>query len=116
MKAIILAAGEGTRLEPLTNVRPKPMLPIVNKPLLEYVIESVAKTDIEEIVLVVGYERERIQDYFGNGEDFDADISYVFQSPQLGTGHAISQAKSKTGVHSSYSMAIGSLHPTRLEL
>ena len=97
MKAVILAAGEGTRLEPLTNVRPKPMLPVANKPLLEYVIESLKEAGINDLVLVVGYESERIQNYFGDGDAWNVDISYVFQSPQLGTGHAISQAKSVVG-------------------
>lgn len=94
MKALILAAGEGTRLEPLTNVRPKPMLPVANKPLLEYVIEAVIEAGISEIVLVVGYKRQRIQDYFGDGDRWNVDVSYVFQDPQLGTGDAILQAKS----------------------
>jgi glucose-1-phosphate thymidylyltransferase len=93
MKAVILAAGEGTRLEPLTNLRPKPMLPVANRPLLEYVVEAVAEAGITEIVLVVGYHRERIQSHFGNGDDWDVNIEYVGQDKQLGTGDAVLQAE-----------------------
>ncbi|WP_435358653.1 sugar phosphate nucleotidyltransferase [Haloarchaeobius sp. DFWS5] len=93
MKAVILAAGEGRRLEPLTNRRPKPMLPIANKPLLEYVVEAVAEAGIEEIMLVVGYKRERIQTHFGDGADWGVDIEYAVQEKQLGTGHAVLQAE-----------------------
>jgi len=93
MKAVILAAGEGRRLEPLTNRRPKPMIPVANRPLLEYVVESVADAGLEEVVLVVGYRRERIQTYFGDGDDWGVDIEYAVQENQLGTGHAILQAE-----------------------
>jgi len=97
MQAVILAAGEGTRLEPLTNVRPKPMLPIANKPILEHVIESVKTAGIEEVVLVVGYKRQRIQNYFGDGDDWDVDLTYVVQNNQLGSGHALLQAEGVIG-------------------
>jgi len=93
MKAVVLAAGEGTRLEPLTAVRPKPMLPVANKPLLEHVVEAAADAGIDEIVMVVGYKRERIQNHFGDGDDWDVDIEYVLQEKQLGTGHAVLQAE-----------------------
>ncbi|AGN00921.1 nucleotidyl transferase [Salinarchaeum sp. Harcht-Bsk1] len=92
--AVILAAGEGRRLEPLTNRRPKPMLPIVDQPLLEYVLEAVVDAGIEHVVFVVGYERDRIQTHFGDGDDWDVEISYALQETQLGTGHAVVQAES----------------------
>jgi glucose-1-phosphate thymidylyltransferase len=93
MKAVILAAGEGRRLEPLTDTRPKPMLPVANRPLLEHVVESVLEAGIEEIVLVVGYKRKRIQSHFGDGDDWGIDIEYAIQKKQLGTGHAVLQAE-----------------------
>ena len=93
MKVVVLAAGEGQRLEPLTNLRPKPMVPIANQPLLEYVIDSVSDAGIDEIVLVVGYKRERIQTYFGDGHRWGVDIEYAVQGKQLGTGHAVLQAE-----------------------
>jgi len=93
MKAIILAAGEGTRLRPLTRTRPKPMLPIANRPLLEHVLEACRKAGIDEFVFVVGYKRERIQSHFGDGDEWGVDIEYATQRKQLGTGHAVLQAE-----------------------
>ena len=91
--AVILAAGEGRRLEPLTNRRPKPMMPVANRPLLEHVVTAAAAADVERIVLVVGYGRERIRNHFGDGDEWDVTIEYVEQSTQLGTGHAVLQAE-----------------------
>ena len=93
MKAVVLAAGQGSRLKPLTNNRPKPMVPVANRPLLEYVVEAVADAGITDLVLVVGYKRDRIQTYFGDGDDFGVDIEYAVQEKQLGTGHAVLQAE-----------------------
>jgi glucose-1-phosphate thymidylyltransferase len=93
MKAIILAAGEGLRCRPLTLTRSKVMLPIANRPILEHVIDSLEKNGIFEIILVVGYEKERIMDYFQDGLNFGVKINYVEQKAQLGTAHAIEQAK-----------------------
>jgi len=92
MKAVILAAGEGKRLEPLTNRRPKPMLPVGNRPVLEHVVEAVADAGVDDVVLVVGYKRERIQTHFRDGDDWGVSIQYAVQSKQLGTGHALLQA------------------------
>lgn len=93
MKAVILAAGEGLRCRPLTLTRSKVMLPVANRPILEYIIRSLAKNDILDIILVVGYKKERIMDYFGDGINFGVRISYIEQNGQLGTAHAIKQAK-----------------------
>ncbi|MEF8894604.1 sugar phosphate nucleotidyltransferase [Halodesulfurarchaeum sp.] len=93
MKAVILAAGEGRRLSPLTNVRPKPMLPVANKPILADVIEAVAAAGLEEVLLVVGYKSDRIQQYVGDGDDWGVDVEYVHQEKQLGTGDAVLEAE-----------------------
>ena len=93
MKAVVLAAGEGTRLRPLTRFRPKPMLPVANRPLLEHVVKAVASAGIDDLVLVVGYHRKRIQNHFGDGTDWGIDITYAHQAKQLGTGHAVLQAE-----------------------
>lgn len=93
MKAVILAAGEGRRLKPLTNVRPKPMLPVANQPILANVVEAVADAGLEEILLVVGYKSDRIQQYFGDGDDWGVDIEYAHQTKQLGTGDAVLEAE-----------------------
>jgi glucose-1-phosphate thymidylyltransferase len=92
VKAIILAAGEGTRLRPFTDSVPKGMIFLANKPILSYVVESLVSAGITEIVMVVGYQKERIMDYFGDGNHVGAHITYVFQERQLGTGHALLQA------------------------
>ncbi len=93
MKAVILAAGEGLRCRPLTLTRSKVMLPVANKPLLEHIIKAIAENGIREIILVVGYKKERIMDYFGDGVDFGVEISYAFQDAQLGTAHAVKRIR-----------------------
>ena len=92
MKAVILAAGEGLRCQPLTLTRSKVMLPVANKPILEHVINALKSCGINEIIMVVGYKKERIMDYFQDGVDFKTNITYVEQKGQLGTAHAIKQA------------------------
>ena len=92
-QAIILAAGKGERLGVLTTMRPKVMLPIGNKPIVEYVVEALVANGILDIILVVGYQRLLIQDYLGSGERFGVNLQYVIQDRQLGTGHALSAAE-----------------------
>ncbi len=98
MKAVVLAAGEGTRLRPFTAFEPKVMMSVANRPILEYVVRALVENDVTEIVMVVGYKRQKIMSYFGDGDDFDADIEYVVQEkqpPTGGTAHALYQAKNK---------------------
>jgi bifunctional UDP-N-acetylglucosamine pyrophosphorylase/glucosamine-1-phosphate N-acetyltransferase len=90
MKAVILAAGEGKRMHPLTRIRPKVMLPLANKPILEYLLLEARKAGIREFILVVGYHGEAVRDYFGKGEQWEVSIDYVTQRKQLGTAHALS--------------------------
>jgi glucose-1-phosphate thymidylyltransferase len=92
-QAIILAAGEGQRLKPFTGLMPKVMLPIAGNPILQYVIEALAQNGIRRIVMVVGYRKEQVQDYFSSGQRFGVEIDYVFQPQQLGTAHALRQAR-----------------------
>jgi len=89
--AVVLAAGEGTRLRPLTQNRPKPMLPAANRPILEHVLDALVDAGIERIVLVVGHRRERVQSYVGPSYR-DVPVEYVVQGKQLGSGHALLQA------------------------
>jgi len=95
-QAVILAAGEGQRLRPFTVTKPKVMLSIAGKPILSYVVESLAQNGIRNIVLVVGYGKEQVFDYMGSGEQFGVNITYVTQERQLGTAHALAQAKAAT--------------------
>ena len=90
--AVVLAAGEGTRLRPLTRNRPKPMLPAANRPILEHVLDALVDASVRHIVLVVGYRRERVQEHFGPTYR-DVSLEYVVQGKQLGSGHALLQAR-----------------------
>lgn len=92
-QAIVLAAGEGQRLRPFTVTRPKAMLAIADKPILQYVIESLATNGIRNIVIVIGYRKEQVFDYMGSGEQFGVDLTYITQDAQLGTAHALSQVE-----------------------
>ena len=87
MKAIIAAAGEGKRMLPLTIEKPKPMLEVLGKPLLAYILESMPD-EIGEILLVVGYKREVIQNYFGEAYG-GRKISYIVQQKKTGTADAV---------------------------
>ncbi len=89
---VVLAAGEGTRLRPMTAHRPKTMLPAADRPILEHVLDVLVGCGIERLCLVVGYRRERIQEHFGHRYR-DVPISYVHQKKQLGSAHALQQVE-----------------------
>jgi glucose-1-phosphate thymidylyltransferase len=95
-QAVILAAGEGQRLRPFTINKPKSMLAIAGKPILQYIIEALAQNGIRNIVLVVGYRKEQIYDWLNSGEQFGVEITYVEQHMQLGTAHALCRARGVT--------------------
>jgi UDP-N-acetylglucosamine diphosphorylase/glucosamine-1-phosphate N-acetyltransferase len=97
LKAVILAAGEGIRLRPLTLYKPKVMIKVANRPILEYVVRALARNHVTDIIMIVGYRRERIMTYFEDGQKFGVNISYEVQDKQLGTAHALSLAEGKTG-------------------
>src|SRR2546422_3294654 len=94
MKAVVLAAGEGARMGPLTASEPKVMIPVGNKPILEYAVEALVENGIHDVVLVVGYRKERIQSYFEDGRKFNARIEYAVQGKQLGSLHGLWEARS----------------------
>jgi UDP-N-acetylglucosamine diphosphorylase/glucosamine-1-phosphate N-acetyltransferase len=96
-QAVILAAGEGQRLRHFTVLKPKVMIHIANKPILQYVVEALAFNGVRHIVMVVGYRKEQVQDYFGSGETFGVEIDYIVQRQQLGTAHALRQARDVVG-------------------
>lgn len=79
MKAMILAAGKGTRVRPLTYELPKPMIPILGKPVMSYLIEHLAKHQVNEVMVNVSYLHEKIQNYFGDGHRFGIEIGYSFE-------------------------------------
>ena len=93
MKAVILAGGEGSRMRPLTYTRPKVMLPIANKPVLEHLLVEVRNGGISEFIFVVGYHDEQVRKYFGNGQKWGVNIDYCTQRKQLGTADALKTAE-----------------------
>lgn len=95
-QAVVLAAGRGERLYPLTSLRPKVMLPVANKPILQHVLEALSENGVHDIILVVGYCREYVQDALGSGESLGVRIRYVVQEQQLGTGNALAMAQGMT--------------------
>ena len=76
MQAIIMAGGMGSRLRPLTNSLPKPLVKIIDKPVMEYVIENLVEGGIKDIAVTVGYKADMIMDYFGDGSQWGAKLSY----------------------------------------
>ncbi len=93
VKAIILAGGLGTRLRPLTNDKPKPMLPIGEKPILEHLIDWTKKAGVKSIVLCVSYLKESIQDYFEDGKQFGVKIEYAISDMPLATAGQLKTAE-----------------------
>jgi mannose-1-phosphate guanylyltransferase len=79
MKAMILAAGKGTRVRPLTYELPKPMIPLLGKPVMAYLVEHLKKHGVTEIMVNVSYLHEKIEEYFGEGEQFGVQIGYSFE-------------------------------------
>jgi UDP-N-acetylglucosamine diphosphorylase / glucose-1-phosphate thymidylyltransferase / UDP-N-acetylgalactosamine diphosphorylase / glucosamine-1-phosphate N-acetyltransferase / galactosamine-1-phosphate N-acetyltransferase len=95
-QAIILAAGEGVRLWPFTVNKPKAMLFIAGKPIIQYVIEALAVNGIRDLIIIEGYKKEYILDYIGDGSRFGVNIRYIHQKQQLGSAHALAQASGAT--------------------
>jgi bifunctional UDP-N-acetylglucosamine pyrophosphorylase/glucosamine-1-phosphate N-acetyltransferase len=99
MQSIILAAGEGSRMRPLTANTPKVMLPVAGKPLLEEIILRAIDAGSDRFVIVVGYQADRVRSHFGDGSRLGVRIEYAVQERQLGTGHALMAAESIASDH-----------------
>jgi len=97
MKAVLLTAGKGERLFPITTNLPKQMISIAGKPILEYVIEHLIRLNFDNICLVIGHKGEKIEKYFGNGSRYGIKITYVYQRKQKGTAHATYLTKDFVG-------------------
>jgi len=91
-KAVILAAGRGTRMKGLTEDLPKPMIKVQGRPILETIVRGLVENGVREVLIVVGYRPEVIRDYFGDGGAFGCAISYVTQEVQDGTGRVVDLA------------------------
>jgi len=93
MKAVVLAAGEGKRLRPLTYTRPKHMIQVAGKPLLEHLLSALKEAGLTDIVMVVNYKAERIKKYFKDGKNFGLKIEYAHQKEMKGTADAFGMAE-----------------------
>ncbi len=89
MKAVLLAAGRGTRMAPLTDRRPKPLVPVAGRPIIEHIAGGLAAAGVDEICLVIGYMGEQIQERLGDGGRLGTKLTYVWQEEYRGTGAAL---------------------------
>jgi len=93
MECVVLAAGEGKRMRPLTSKRPKVMLPLANRPMIEHLVLAAKAAGITDFIFVVGYGEREIRRYFGDGSHFGITISYAPQRQQMGTADALRSAR-----------------------
>lgn len=96
-KAVVLAAGRGTRMRELTADLPKPMIEVRNKPVLQYIVEGLRDAGIAELLIIVGYRADAVRDAFGDGSRLNIAIRYVTQMVQDGTGRVVDLARDFTG-------------------
>ena len=92
---VILAAGKGSRIQPLNLYLPKPLLPICNKPIIQYQLEDMRKIGVSDVIIVVGHLKEEIISYFGDGSTLGLHIRYVEQQQTLGIAHAVAQLENE---------------------
>ena len=95
MKAVILAGGEGTRLRPLTSNQPKPMMPLVNRPMMEHIVRLLAQHGFDDIVVTVAFLANQIRNYFGDGSDFGVRLRYATDETPLGTAGSVRNASAE---------------------
>jgi len=97
MKAVVMAGGFGTRIQPLTNSRPKPMLPIINRPMMEHTMMTLKDLGIREFIVLLYFKPDIIKDYFKDGSDFGIKITYVLPDDDYGTAGAVKLAQEHIG-------------------
>ncbi len=93
IRTIMMAGGKGTRLRPLTLVRPKPMIPLVNKPIIEYTVNKLKKSGFNDIIMTLNYMSTNIKNYFKDGSELGIDIRYSVEKWPLGTGGSVKKAE-----------------------
>src|SRR3954470_13362 len=96
-KAVILAAGRGTRMRELTQDLPKPMIRVRNRPVLQYIVEGLASAGVQEFLIVIGYRGDVVREFFKDGLNFAVRIEYTEQKVQDGTGRVVDLARDFTG-------------------
>jgi dTDP-glucose pyrophosphorylase/CBS domain-containing protein len=89
LQAVIMAGGKGTRLRPLTEDMPKPMLPVGNRPIMEHIIDQMREAGIQRVNITTHYQPEKISNYFGDGHNFGVELNYVAEDRPLGTAGAL---------------------------
>ena len=89
VQAVIMVGGKGTRLRPLTDTTPKPLLPIAGRPCLEYVIRSLSDSGIRQIILACGYRSEAISDFVGDGSSFHTEVLFAYEDEPAGTAGSV---------------------------
>jgi NDP-sugar pyrophosphorylase family protein len=109
MKAVILAGGFGKRLKPLTDQRPKPMIEVLDVPIIEWQIKWLRRHGISEVVICVGYMKEQIIDHVGSGSRLGVKVGYAVEEEPLGTGGALKNAKSLVAGQDSFFMLNGDI-------
>jgi dTDP-glucose pyrophosphorylase len=97
VKAVILAAGRGTRMRELTAELPKPMIEVRKKPVLQHIIEGLRDAGVGELLLVIGYRAEAVREFFGDGSRYKVAIQYATQTVQDGTGRVVELARDFVG-------------------
>ncbi len=93
MKAVVMAGGEGTRLRPMTANQPKPMLPVVNRPIMEHVLRLLRRHGFDETVVTTAFLASMVRNYFGDGEDFGMSLQYATEETPLGTAGSVKNAE-----------------------
>lgn len=92
MDAVVMAGGRGVRLQPFTKYRPKPMIPFLNRPVMEYTIQKLKSAGFDRIIVLLGYLPDMIREHFRNGEEFGVDLEYIDKNGPFGTAGAVKRA------------------------
>src|SRR5512135_2852306 len=114
MKVCIMCGGEGTRLRPLTFERPKPCIPIVNRPSIELLVAHLSTMGFNEVVITLGYLGSEIEKALGDGSLFAVDITYVHEEPKMGTAGSVKNGQ--THPHGSPFLVVGGGQVTDLHV
>jgi len=93
MKAVIMAGGFGTRIQPLTSSIPKPMLTVFNRPMMSYIVDSIKEAGIVDVIMLLYFKPDVVKKYFGNGKKFGLNIKYIIPDDDYGTAGAVKKAE-----------------------
>ena len=97
MRAVVMAGGEGSRLRPLTSGRPKPLVPVANRPIMEHIVRHLARQGVTDVVATLHYLGDEIREHFGDGEEFGVRMTYATETTPLGTAGSVKNAEGLLG-------------------